>query len=357
MTLRGAHTLAEIMSQPTVWASALDAFRTQAPALRALWRERPAAQVLFTGCGSTYYLSIAGAALFQTLTGVPAVARPASELVLFPNLAFAPKGDTLLVAVSRSGSTTETVEAVRAFRAHAGGRVVTITCDGGSPLVQQADLSLVAAEAQEQSIAQTRSFASMAILTEALAGELSGRDTGALGKLPGVVERLLNDYQALARAVGEDASLERFFFLGTGWLYGIACEAMLKMKEMSLSYSEAFHALEFRHGPMSMVNERTFIVGLLSDQAWRQEATVLREMHARDAQILALAEDDREGELVGWARGVIRLRSGLPEWARAVLYLPALQLMAYYRAMARGQDPDRPANLDAVVSLSTLSAV
>lgn len=354
MAERGAHTYAEIMSQPSVWATALEGFRVQAPALQALWRAHPPDWVIFTGCGSTYYLSCVGAALFQALTGVAAEARPASEIALFPDLALAPGGRMLLVAVSRSGTTTETLEAMARFRARTGGKIVAITCDSRSPLAQRADLSLAADAAQEASIAQTRSFGSMTVLAQAAAGLLGGEDVGVLAALPGAIERLLSEHRRTAQRLGEAADLERFYFLGSGLLHGVASEAMLKMKEMSLSYSEAFHVLEFRHGPMSMVNDRTLLIGLLSDEAIRHEAAVLREMRDRGARILAIAERDEAG--LADLGDVVRLESGLPAWARAVLYLPVLQLLAYYRAMARGQNPDRPANLTAVVELESLSS-
>ena len=132
--------------------------------------------------------------------------------------------------------------------------------------------------------------------------------------------------------------------------YGIANEAMLKLKEMSLSPSEAFHVLEFRHGPMSMVNEDTLVVALISDQARRQRLLVLRHMRKRGARILAVAEhiDDLEKDDKTYG---IQLPSGLPEWACPVLYLPFLQLMAFHRALLRKQNPDQPANLEFVISL------
>ncbi|MBN1286567.1 MAG: SIS domain-containing protein [Anaerolineae bacterium] len=351
MAERGEYTLSEILSQPDVWATVPGVFRAQTGALDALWKAHTFEQVLFTGCGSTHYLSMTGAALFQTLTGIPAVARPASEIVLFPDLVFAPGAETLLVTVSRSGATTETVEAVKVFRAHGGKPVVAITCDADTPLGRQADIGLAVPAAQEQSVAQTRSFSSMAVLSQALAAHLSGQDVmGALDKLPGILRRLLDAYRDTAEAIGEDTGLDRFFFLGGGALYGIACEAMLKMKEMSLSYSEAYHPLEFRHGPMSMVNERSLVVGLLSESARTQEIAVLRDMHGHGAQILAVTETGDDA-LAGWTRAVVELQSGLPGWARPALYLPLLQLMAYRRAMMNGQNPDRPAKLGAVVSL------
>jgi glucosamine--fructose-6-phosphate aminotransferase (isomerizing) len=354
MAERGFHTFAEISSQAGIWAYTVAEFQALAPRLGRFLPDLHPSQAIFTGCGSTYYLSLTAAALFQALNGVTAQARPASELVIFPTLVFASGTPALLVAISRSGETTETLDALEVFRRHVGGQVLAITCDGASSLAREADFNLTASHAREESVAQTRSFSSMALLAEALAGHLAGHDVvAALGPLPTICQRLLDEYGDLARRLGEAADINRFFFLGSGYLYGIASEAMLKMKEMSLSYSEAFHTLEFRHGPMSMVDEHTLIVGLLSESALRHETAVLRQMHQGGAQVLAISESgsgldgsDRVHEVV--------LRSGVPAWARPVLYLPVLHLLAYYRAIANGQDPDRPAHLDAVVMLDSL---
>ena len=119
---------------------------------------------------------------------------------------------------------------------------------------------------------------------------------------------------------------------------------------MSLSYSEAYHPLEFRHGPMSMVNERALVVALLSDTGLTEELHVLRDMKELGARTLALVEDG--SAFAGWhADHVIELRSGLDEWQREPLYLPVIQRLAYYRAVAKGLDPDQPRNLTAVVEL------
>jgi glucosamine--fructose-6-phosphate aminotransferase (isomerizing) len=354
MTAKGKHTYHEIMSQPTVWAESLTVFSGQSAALDQFGRENVAHQVVFTGCGSTYYLALTAATLFQTLTQIPAQAYPASELVLFPDRIYVPNTKPLLVTVSRSGETTETIDAVQVFRNQIGGVVLAITCDDTSTLAQQADLNLAANTAQEKSVAQTRSFASMMILAEALAAHIAGHDAAqVLAPLPRLCDRLLTNYHELARNLGETADIQRFFFLGSSELHGIASEAMLKMKEMSLSYSEAFHTLEFRHGPMSMVNKQTVIAGLLSESARVQETAVLEQMHARGAHVLALSE---RGSELGASERIheIVLNSGLPAWARTILYLPVLQLLAYYRALANDQDPDRPANLDAVVTLASL---
>ena len=344
MTVNGQFTYAEIMSQPTIWQAALDEF--PAAAVRDLWQVG-FDQVIFTGCGSTYYLAQVAARLFQTLTGVSARAYPASELVFYPEVAYMPGQRYLLVTVSRSGTTTETVAAARIFRENATGQILGIGCDSESPLMQAADLALTVDSAQEESVAQTRSFSTMLVLAQQLAGLIAGEDLGALVGLPAAVASMLITYEAMARELGESLDTQRFFFLGSHTRYGMACEAMLKMKEMSLAYSEAFHMLEFRHGPMSMVNEEALVVGLLADGVCEHETAVLRDMQERGARILGIAAG------CAWPNAV-EIGTFIPDWGRPVLYLPVLQLLAYYRALANGQNPDQPANLTAVVSLDNL---
>ena len=348
---RGGHTYAEITSQPDLWDKAVDAFWQQAEALKTLWDKGGYERVLFTGCGSTHYLALTGAALFQQLTGINSRAYPASEIALYPDFVFLPNVKTLLITVSRSGETTETVEAVRVFRERTGSPVIAVTCGSQSTLSLQADLNFSIDEAQETSLAQTRSFASMLIVVEAIAAFIAGRtDLNTLSALTPMVTRLLSEYGDLAKQLGEERQIERFFFLGSGALFGIANEGMLKMKEMSLAYSEAFHVLEFRHGPMSMVDEHSLVIGLISEEVHPQEISVLRQMNQRGAQILALAEQAHESGMANGAH-VVTLASGLPAWARPVTYLPVLQLMAYYRALSNGQNPDLPANLSFVIAL------
>jgi glucosamine--fructose-6-phosphate aminotransferase (isomerizing) len=346
----GSHTWQEILSQPQVWRATLDAFGADRAALQDFLAGDDFDRILVVGCGSTHYLAQTAAAILNACALVPARALPASELWLFSEVV--PTDRALLLAISRSGSTTETLRAAERFRQIGDGPVLAVTCYPSSPLARQADFALVAAAAQEQSVAQTRSFSSMLLLVQALAATLAG-DEGMLERLhrlPGALEKLVDRLGDLPRRLGADLEIERFFFLGSGPLYGLACEAMLKLKEMSLSYAEPYHFLEFRHGPMSMVDARTLVVGLLSDTGLAEEIRVLEDMKALGGRILALAED--ASTLSGWqADHVVELGSGLDEWLRGPLYLPTLQRLAYHRAVAKGLDPDRPTNLTAVVEL------
>ena len=341
----GAATYHEITHQTAAWVEAMAVVANHRAAFTRLWAAGAYEQVLFTGCGSTYYLATAAAALWNTLLDVPARAAPAGELYLYPSATYGPGigPRTLLVAVSRSGTTSETIAAARQFKARGQGKVIVVTNDGHTPLAELGDITVAIPAGQEESVAQTRSFASMYVATTALTALLAGAESllHEMAKLPVVGQELMARYEPLAKTLGANLTYDRFYFLGSGPRYGLACEVNLKMKEMTLTHSEPFHFFEFRHGPMSMVNERAVVIGLVGDERRSQELQVLHEMTALGGNTVALGETARD----------VAFNSGLVQAAHNVLYLPVLQLLAYYRSIAKGLNPDRPANLTAVIEL------
>jgi len=343
----GAFTRQEIESQPAVWAAALQSLEAQAPALAELWGAGEFARVVFTGCGSTYYLSVAAAAVLQEVTGIPAQGLPASEIWLNPAAIPAREGRVLLVAVSRSGETTETLRACETFRCSGRGPILTLSCYPGRALPRLGDLNLLFPEAQEESIAQTRAFTTLYLATVALAALWGGRTalTAELRHLPAVLQRLFDLHAGMLQQLGADLSLDRFYFLGSGVRYGLACELSLKMKEMTLSHSEPFHCMEFRHGPKSMIAPTALVVALIASQRHADDAAVVAEMAAMGGRILAFGEQS-----AGWNLD-IAFASGVGELAQSLLYVPLGQWVALARSLAKGLDPDRPNNLDAVVVL------
>ncbi len=336
----GGYTFEEIMSQPVAWQETLTYLGAHTDAL-AGFEPQSFDEVIFTGCGSTYYLALAAAALLQELTGVSASALPASEVWLYPASAYRASANTLLIAVSRSGTTTETVRAVESFKAKGAGKTLTLSCYPEGTLASLGDLNLVLSAGQEKSVAQTRAFSTLYLATVFLAHHWAPTSDAALSELPDVCTHLLTHYAPLAERLGKDMGLERFYFLGSGPRYGLACELSLKMKEMTLSHSEPFHFLEFRHGPQSMVTDKTLLIGLVSEANGDKERAVLSEMQARGAQVLTIAEKDAD----------VTFTSGLTEAVRNPLYLPVVQLLAFHRSRAKGLNPDRPNNLEAVVML------
>lgn len=332
-----SHTYTEIKSQTDAWAQALDVVRASSLPVVGDYD-----QVIFSGCGSTYYLSLAAAAMYQELTGRSARAVPGGELLLNSQNVLTDQ-KTLLVAISRSGTTTETVKAVEKFKKEKCGDVVVIS-NYDEVLSTYADINIGIPKGQEESVAQTRSFASMFVAATAMCAKMAGRGdlTEAMEKLPEIGNWVIGNYESYAKELGENLNYDRFYFLGSGIRYGLACEVNLKMKEMTLTHSEPFHFLEFRHGPMSMVNQNAVVVGMLSDANRVHEVRVLEEMKMLGGTVASLGESDAD----------ISFQSQIPEQVRGVLYLPVLQLMAYYRSLAKGLNPDSPTNLTAVVKLN-----
>ena len=164
-----------------------------------------------------------------------------------------------------------------------------------------------------------------------------------LQQLPSLADEIVTRADPLAERVGTNEAYQRITYLGSGALYGLANEATVKMKEMSLSTAEGYHFMEFRHGPMSLVDDAHLSIGLLSDDLRPYELSVLRDLKGRGGHVLAIG--NRTDDLPDEFDALFPLEVSLSEPARGVLYLPLLQLLAYHRSMARGLNPDRPRNV------------
>ena len=341
MPVPGAHTRAELFSQPGAWRNALATLDSQIEALHVLWSNGAFTQIVVTGCGSPFYAALSAAASLRE-RGLNAVAAPASEVWLDPRAAYPAASHTLLVVLSRSGETTELLRAVTAFRARGDGDVVTITCTPGSSLSKVGTLNLVLEAGREESFAQTRAFTVMLIAALTCAAVWSGDAMlrSDLAKLPDACAALLNAYGPLALQLGTDAAFDRFYFLGSGARHGLACEISLKMKEMSISHSEPFHFLEFRHGPQTMVAPSALVIGMVSAAQHEQETAVLNDMRALGGAVLAIGVGSEA-----------TLPAELSDCARGPLYVVVGQMLALEHALALGRNPDRPHNLHAVVTL------
>jgi len=173
----------------------------------------------------------------------------------------------MLVAISRSGGTSETIAAVHRFQRQGLGIVVVISNYPDSPLALLGDHAILIPAGREKSVAQTRSFASMYLAVTAFTAALVNRNdlVDEMAGLPALGKRLINNYLDTARMIGEGLDIDRFYFLGSGVRYGLACEASLKMKEMTLTHSEPCHFFEFSHGPIAMITPSSQVFGLVSE--------------------------------------------------------------------------------------------
>ena len=351
------HSFAEIMSQHESWQDAITNALARAGEARELLERFADEPLLFVACGSPYFLGRSAVALAQQWLGRSSSAVPASELLLYPETVLTPHDRPLMVALSRSGETSETIGCARYVQAH-GGALLMIGCDAGSTLARMAQCMVEIPAGREQSVAQTRSFAGMFVALQTLVAHLSQQPgaqefQAALERLPALGQQFVARARSEIGRFAAGPEIERIFFLGSGVRYGLACEASLKMKEMSLTNAEAFHIPEFRHGPISMADERALVVGLIGDSAPDEELAVLREAHAFGARTLALIEEapvERAG-----LDAVFAFNSGLPAAARDVLYLPPVQLLACERAVAKGLNPDTSRNITTFVHRPALA--
>jgi len=347
--VRDSATLKEILSQQQIWRSCLE--ELDSGPLEQLNGKLPeAADWLFVGCGSSYYIALAAAASWTHLTGLRAHAVPASEVMLFPDLAVPPGSQPVLI--TRSGRTTEILQAGEFLTKQRGLAPLAITCTEGEPVDHVARHILRVRPADEQSTVMTRSFTSMLLAIQALAA-LRGNQKEfavALRHLPEEAQPALDAMHPQIRDFVRKHRFANYVFLGQGPLFGIANECMLKVKEMSCSTAQEFHTLEFRHGPKAVVERKTLVTFLLSETAAAPEGEVLREIKALGAATLVVA--NRAGESVrASADLLVELKLKAPEYARPAVYLMAGQLLGYYTGAGKGLNPDQPRNLTRSVVL------
>lgn len=280
----------EIASQPSVWQRALE---VSAPALPT-----GGERVAVIGCGTSYYMAQAYAALREAAGHGETDAFAASE---FP----AARRYDRVVALTRSGTTTEVLTALRATTAP----TVAVTADPATPIADTADALVVLDFADERSVVQTRfATAALVLLRASLGEDLAGLPAAATAELATPVP-------------GELLDAAQWTFLGTGWTIGLANEAALKLREATQSWTESYFAMEYRHGPISIAapGRVVWIFGAapagLVEQVRRTGAHV---EHAGHDPLVSLIRAHRVAEAV---------------------------------AQARGLDPDRPRNLDRSVIL------
>ena len=347
----GAHSLAEILSQPDCWKACLAKLRQSKELEQVRDRFAKSRGWLLIGCGSSYYVALAAAATMRSLTKSPAQAVPASEILLYPELALATAKDWVPVLISRSGRTSEVLKAAELLRSR-DFPTLAITCAPNQPLEKMTSLTISLPSADEQSTVMTRSFSSMLVTLQALAAVLAADDnfSASLEQVPAAAEANLVDLPTKIREFVHAHSFADYVCLGQGPFYGLACEYALKLTEMSLSYAQAFHTLEFRHGPKSIVSSETLLVFLLSERGYEAESEMLTEMKSLGAPILAVT-NQADGRVRAAANLVVELSLPVPELARLGPALAAGQLLGLYTGLDKGLDPDTPRNLTRVVTL------
>jgi glutamine---fructose-6-phosphate transaminase (isomerizing) len=295
-------------------------------------------RVVITGAGSSLYIAQVAAFALRERADVPAEAQPLSEVLLRPEAVFAGQALTEqpLVVVSRSGTTTEALEVLKAARAR-GQYTIAVTCRPEAPMADLADVALAVPEGDERAIVMTRSFVAQVSLLMRLAARIG--DQALAADLDAAPARWSETAPFIERAFELAATdPSRLVVLGAGAAFGIANEAVLKATETSQVPASAFHPLEFRHGPMSVCEPGVIVAGVLGGSGLSDEQRVLDEVAALGATLFVLGPEGPAADLDVLAR--------LP------LALHALQALALGIAVRRGLDPEQPRHLEQVVVIA-----
>jgi glutamine---fructose-6-phosphate transaminase (isomerizing) len=350
----GEHTLQEILSQPRIWSETETQLREslQLENLSALFS--PRSPWLFVGCGSSYYLSQLIAALWTKHFYIPATGVPASELLFAPEETLRRLGAEQVVLMSRSGETTEVLRAAELLRKHPAVQTLGVTCNPQSPLVNLCTHAFKLTWADEQSTVMTRSFTAILLAFQRLGLQFVGDNqfSGALDLLPQFGQVWLDRHAKKIQEFASKRKFDDYVFLGQGAHYWLAQEAGLKVTEMSSSYAQVYHSLEFRHGPRSIAGRNTLITFFISEAAAEEETLLVKELKELGAVICVIV-NRATPELKKHSDLLIELSLDGPEFARyAVTAIPA-HLMGTAIGLRKGLNPDAPKNLTRAVVLGS----
>jgi glucosamine--fructose-6-phosphate aminotransferase (isomerizing) len=346
----GAYSLAEILSQAQYWETCLAELAHSKILKEAEARFGHSEEWLFVGCGSSYYVALAAAATMKSVTGRRARAIPASEMLLYPELVFS-SAPCVPVLISRSGQTSEVLKAAELLNAR-DIPSLAISCTRGQ-LLEKLATATITIPADERSTVMTRSFTSMLLALQFLAGRISGASSfcNELEAMPALARPALANLPERIRQFVASHTFTNYVCLGQGPFYGVACEYGLKIMEMSLSTSQVFHSLEFRHGPKSVVTPATLLIFLLSEQGYEAECDLLEEMKALGGTTMVIA-NQATTRVRAAADLLVESQIPLGEFARLAPSVVPGQLLALYTGLKKGLNPDSPRYLSRAVILS-----
>jgi glutamine---fructose-6-phosphate transaminase (isomerizing) len=334
----GTHMAAEMAEQPAVLAGLLERAGEIGARVRALADPAPVGVTLIAR-GSSDNAAIYGRYLLE-----PVVRRPVALAAPSLSTLYGAEVDCtgwLAIALSQSGQTPEIVDVLGRMRA-SGARGIAITNDGASPLADEADLTIELGAGEEQAVPATKTFLAQLAAFTVMAGALGPVPWGDhdLAALPEAVEAVLADSGAArlaAVAVGDGDALVA---VGRGYMYAVALETALKLKETALLMAEGLSSADFRHGPIAMV-ERGFPILTLDGggAAAADMAELDQRLRGHHSTLLRLAPDPLAD---------LPIPQGIPEALAPIVAVVRGQQLAAEVALARGLDPDAPPGLTKV---------
>jgi glucosamine--fructose-6-phosphate aminotransferase (isomerizing) len=348
--------LKEIFEQPSVVADTLEARLGQhgvLPNIFGIGSEdvlRRTRCVHIVACGTSYHAGMVARYWIEALAGLPVTVEVASEYRYRQGVV---PENALLVTISQSGETADTLAALREARQR--GYLATLgVCNvPESSLVRETDLVLMTRAGPEIGVASTKAFttqlAALALLTlelarlHGLAADKGDRLAAQLASLPRMIEQALELEPQIARMAERFANRQHALFLGRGVQYPVAMEGALKLKEISYIHAEAYPAGELKHGPLALVDKDMPVIAVApNNQLLEKLKSNLQEVRARGGELYVFA--DADADIDADRSYLVKVHSGGNLIAPAVFTVP-LQLLAYHVAVLRGTDVDQPRNL------------
>lgn len=351
------YMLKEIFEQPTAVAQTIsgrilpEEGNAKLSGLGLSPRELAAvSRVVIAGCGSSLHAGLVGVYYLEDIAGIPASVEQAAEFryrnpIIQPN--------TLVVAISQSGETADTLAAVREAK-QKGALVAAISNVVGSTIARECGAGIYLHAGAEISVASTKAFTAQVTALYMLALRFGrNRHLGAnegrrfaeeIQHLPALINRMLSQADAIRRIAESVVKCNEFFFIGRGPLYPVALEGALKLKEISYVHAEGYHAAELKHGPIALLGENVPVIALANDIPGKDKLLGnLAECRARKSPVIAVATegDDEVKKLVAEVIEVPKCS----RYAAPIVTAVALQLLAYYFAKARGCEIDQPRHL------------
>jgi glucosamine--fructose-6-phosphate aminotransferase (isomerizing) len=307
-------------------------------------------RIVIVACGTSWHAALVGRHVIEELTGVPVVVEYASEY-RYRRAARVP--GTLCLAVSQSGETADTLEAIRAAR-RSGCLVRGIVNVVGSTIARETDGGIYCHAGPEVGVASTKAFTSQVVALLLLALHL-GRQRGlslddgralvfAMAQLPALIRRALETDDAVRAIAAAYAQAPNALYLGRGVNFPVALEGALKLKEISYIHAEGYPAAEMKHGPIALIDEAMPVLFVApADEVFGKVRSNMQEVKARGGRIIVVTSEDAP-ELGALADHELRVPQSHPLLSPVITAIP-LQLLAYHIAVLRGCDVDRPRNL------------
>ncbi len=349
--LNGSIIFKEIKSQGKIWPSAISDFLKKKDKLVSIFKDH--GNIYLIGSGSSYHTGLITEFIYRDLSDKNMVCVPSSEFLFFPDNYLKNRSDSdIFILISRTGETSDTLMALDIIE-KIGGFSLCLTSFPDSKISKKSNYSVVLKQCQERSITSTRAVSGFTTFILCLFFTLYGKEEliERLSSNCEVFFKRFDNYSSLINSIIKKQDFKKYIFLGHGPFYGVAREAALKVKEMSITNTEFWQTLEYRHGHNTILDSDSLVVLFLSKNGSDYELKTCREFRKIGAKVLIICDDkaiDGSSNAYDW---LINIDLGLEESLQTVFLQIFGQLIGYHRAIKKNINPSNPRYLEYVVTI------